>query len=207
MSESCTSCYANGGVYCTGFGGNCWTPILIDVRGDGFALTNAQQGVDFDDGNGTILRTAWTVGSSDDAWLVLDRNRNGAIDNGTELFGNAAPQEPVNPGQLKNGFRALQQFDLTPNGGNHDQLIDQRDGIFALLKLWQDENHNGTSEPSELHSLPELGLRSIALDYKESKRKDGNGNTFRYRSKVADTQGTQLGRWAYDVFLQANRAN
>lgn len=194
MSQACTSCYANGGVYCTGTGGNCWTPILVDVNGDGFVLTNAKQGVNFDDGNGTILRTAWTLASGDDAWLVLDRDGNGTIDNGTELFGNAAPQPPVAPGQLKNGFRALQQFDVPANGGNGDELLDQQDRILGALRLWQDFNHNGISEPSELHSLPDLGLRSISLFYRESKRRDGNGNTFRYRAKVVDTNGAQLGR-------------
>ena len=207
MSQACMSCYANGGVYCSGFGGNCWTPILVDVNGDGFVLTNAEQGVNFDDGNGTILRTAWTVASGDDAWLVLDRDGTGTIDNGTELFGNAAPQPPVAPGQLKNGFRALQQFDVPENGGNSDELLDQQDRIFGALRLWQDSNHNGISESSELHSLPALGLRSISLSYKESKRRDRNGNTFRYRAKVVDNDGAQLGRWAYDVFLQAKRAH
>lgn len=207
MSQACTSCYSNGGVYCTGTGGNCWTPILVDVNGDGFVLTNAKQGVNFDDGNGTILRTAWTVASGDDAWLVLDRDGNGAIDNGTELFGNAAPQPPVTPGQLKNGFRALEQFDIPANGGNGDRVLDQQDSIFGVLRLWQDFNHNGISEPAELHSLPDLGLRSISLVYKEAKRRDANGNTFRYRAKVVDTNGTQLGRWVYDVFLQAKRAS
>jgi hypothetical protein len=52
-----------------------------------------------------------------------------------------------------------------------------------------------------LHTLTELGLRSIGLDYKESERTDRYGNRFRYRAKVYGADGQQLGRWAYDVFL------
>ena len=205
MSQTCASCYNQGGVYCTGQGGNCWTPIIVDVNGNGFSLTNAEHGVDFNDGNGTILRTAWTTANSDDAWLVLDRNGNGLIDDATELFGNAAPQPPVSPGELKNGFRALSQYDAPQNGGNGDGVLDQHDGTFDSLRLWQDTNHNGISEVSELHSLRQLGLRSIDLDYKLARRKDKNRNTFRYRAKVLDVRGAQLGRWAFDVFLDARR--
>lgn len=89
------------------------------------------------------------------------------------------------------------------NGDNGDGQITKLDAIFAALRLWQDTNHNGFSEASELHRIHDLGLKSIDLDYRESKRKDQYGNQFRYRAKVKDTHDAQLGRWAWDVFLTA----
>ena len=179
------------------------TPIVVDVDGNGFSLTSAEEGVAFDlNGNGIKQgRLAWSSAASDDAWLVLDRNGNGLIDDGSEMFGNFTPQRPPPEGIPKNGFNALAVFDEIAFGGDGDGWLTARDRIFRSLRLWQDVNHDGVSQASELYSLEERGLTSIDLSYKSSERVDQYGNHFRFRAKVQDVHGRQLGRWAWDVFL------
>jgi len=177
------------------------SPIVVDVDGDGYDLTSAEEGVDFDIGNdGRPDRVAWTSAGSDDSWLVLDRNHNGIVDNGTELFGNFTPQlrsKNVEP----NGFIALAEYDKPYNGGNGDGSIDEHDRIFGELRLWRDENHNGVSESTELSTLANAGVTGISLDYKESRMVDRFGNAFRYRARVEKHRGSEAARWAWDVYL------
>jgi hypothetical protein len=205
--QSYCDCVAN-------YGANAWnsstclcqdpfSPIVIDTAGNGFSLTNAANGVNFDlSSDGIPERLSWTTAHSDDAWLVFDRNGNNLIDNGSEMFGNYTLQPEPPAGELRNGFLALAVFDNPANGGNGDGQIDRRDSVFNRLRLWRDSNHNGVSDTNETRKLSLSPIRKLELNYQESRRVDEFGNAFRYRAIVRDEYGAQVGRWAWDVFLK-----
>ena len=181
--ESCQS-GGNGGTYyvwdpvleeCVEFFG---TPIVIDTTGDGYRFTGINDGVLFDlDADGQLDRVAWTHRNSDVAFLAMDRNGNGKIDNGAELFGD---HTPVVGGTTSNGFEALKFLESLPTDG----YITDRDPEFARLLLWIDRNHNGISEPEELQCAAEAGVEGISLAYKHTRREDRFGNEFRLVGKL-----------------------
>jgi hypothetical protein len=183
------------------------SPIIIDTEGEGFHLTSAAAGVSFDiAGNGHPVQIAWTASGFHNAFLALP-GADGLVHNGKELFGNFTEQ-PVsnNP----NGFLALAEFDKPENGGNGDGVIGERDAVYSRLRLWIDENHDGISQPEELHSLAELGVYALTLDYQQSRRTDQFGNAFRFKAQVNPwtkrdrrDEASEVGRWTYDVFLVA----
>jgi hypothetical protein len=180
----------------------CQSPIILDLTGDGFRLTNAENGVEFDiTGSGLPEQMGWTAPGVDNAFLALP-GADGLVHSGKQLFGNFTPQPPSD---TPNGFAALAVYDDPKNGGNGDGVIDSRDAIFSSLRLWIDENHDGVSHPGELHTLPSLGVNSISLKYKEADKTDRFGNQFRYKALVDPDHpsATPIGRVAYDVFFVA----
>ena len=177
-------------------------PIIISDRGNTLPLTDPENGVNFDlNSDGFAEPLSWTAEGEDDAFLVMDRNGNGRIDDGTELFGNFTPQ-PAS--EVPSGFLALAVFDGVSEGGNEDGWITSEDQVFNLLQLWADINHDGVSESNELTTVTDSSIEGIDLGYYESGRVDRYGNRFRYTSRVLRerTPGSPpVVTFAVDVFF------
>jgi hypothetical protein len=175
------------------------SPILIDVGGKGYRLTSVDDGVLFDiDGDGTREQVSWTARGAENAFLVLDQNGNGLIDDGTELFGTAT-RVLNGASTAANGFEALRFYQV---GGfaDVDDVVSAADGVFAQLLLWTDRNHNGISEPNELQTLGSAGVGAIGLNYRTSGRRDRYGNTFRQAAKLTWSNGQQSN--IYDIWFR-----
>ena len=183
---------------CTAFSDH--SPIIIAVGASAaYPLVAPQDGVWFDiNADGVPDRIGWTAPGSAIAFLALDRNHNGLIDNGSELFGTSTPLG----GNLiaGNGFEALAYYDRPENGGNGDGVLDARDSIWPQLILWIDTNHDGVSQREELHTPAEFGLTGIDLHVRSENRRDAYGNFFHYAARAYF--GNQA-RVIYDVFFAA----
>jgi hypothetical protein len=153
----------------------------MDTENDGIHLTGLDDPVWFDiDADGDADLISWTDRS--EGILALDRNGNGTIDDGGELFGNATLL--ADGRQAPNGYVALAELDAWAFGGNGDAFIDAADEAFASLRLWTDLNHDGVSQPEELLTLAEAGILRISLDYRTSHRTDRYGNEFKFLGKA-----------------------
>jgi hypothetical protein len=116
-------------------------PLMITLGADAGKLSGATVSFDMKgDGGKVDLPFAQSGG-----WLALDKNGNGKIDNGTELFG---PQSG-------NGFSDLARLD-----SNHDGVIDQSDPAFADLRVWSGVDSKGNDQ---LASLQDLHIGAIFL--------------------------------------------
>lgn len=173
------------------------TPIVLDLAARGLRLTGLDRAVSFDlNADGVPDRLSWTDPDGGDGLLALDRNGNGRIDDGRELFSPVATQHDSDE---RNGFKALALFDEWPMGGNGDGMISTDDEIFERLLVWRDANHDGESQPDELTPLASH-LTAIDLEVRETGRRDRFGNELRWSSKtLAEALPRPFG--AVDVIL------
>lgn len=169
-----------------------YTPIVLDLGRRGVEMSNARDGVMFQiNDTGSTLMMGWPVQSSN-PWLFLDRNGDGLVNDGSELFGNTTRLRSGQP--ASNGYEALAELD-----SNGDRVLDELDTMFGQLRLWHDADRDGVSIPSEIHSLAEDGVVALSLDAREMNRVDRWGNRFRLRARVtiASSPGP---RFSYDVY-------
>ncbi|MBX3611908.1 MAG: hypothetical protein KF871_18595, partial [Hydrogenophaga sp.] len=160
-----------------------YDPLAIDLDGDGIETVGIGSApITFDhNADGVRTGTGWVTG--DDAWLVIDRNGNGSIDSGRELFG--VDYLKANNQLATSGLDAL--ADLDSNG---DGVFNASDAAFAQVQLWQDLNQDGISQSNELFGLADKGIASISLTGTTAGTNLGNGNTVATSAVVTRDDGS-----------------
>jgi hypothetical protein len=167
-------------------GGPC-SPIIIDLAKDGISLGARGVGVYFDvNGDYVPDHVQWVRPQGDEAFLTLDRNGNGIVDNGAELFGVGTPLT-MEGGTAPNGFVALAQYDQPVMGGNDDGLISDADSIWTRLGLWRDANADGISTAGEMHTLEAAGITTLETIPKFRKYRDEAGNVIPFWARATTT--------------------
>lgn len=201
QGDSCSSgseCCNGNCVEAEGICGGGASPLLIDLENNSrqYHLTSAANGVSFDiSADGHPVRMGWTRASSPVGFVTLDRNNNGVIDDGSELFGTATLLRDGR--RASNGFVALADID-----DNMDGKVNEADSRFSRLRLWVDANHNGISESAELVALPDVGVRAIFTQYAERRYEDRFGNKYAYEGLARVTKsGHVVERRVYDVYF------
>ena len=145
-------------------------PLTLDLDGDGIETVgiNTNNPILFDhDADGVKTATGWV--KPDDGLLVLDRNNNGVIDNGRELFGDSTVMS--NGQTAADGFAALADLD-----SNQDGVINTNDAQFANLRVWRDLNQDGVSQANELSTLEQQNIASISLTTTQNNQLQPDGN-------------------------------
>lgn len=156
-------------------------PLILDLDGDGTETIGVESGAYFDhDANGFAEQTGWV--GKDDGLLVLDRNNNGTIDTGRELFGDNTILK--NGSLATDGLQALADLD-----SNADHKIDSADAAFSQLKVWKDVNSDGISTSNELHTLSELNIKSLNTTYTTTNITDPSGNIQTHAATYETTDG------------------
>jgi hypothetical protein len=187
-------------------------PLALDLNNDGITTISANDGIMFDHNNSGIrYGTGWINPS--DGWLALDRNGNGKIDSGRELFGDNTRKLDGN--FAAHAYDALKSFDTNNDGqvsaadatgdadssgtidgsetywdidnnGEYDASVDK---TFADLRVWVDANSNGVTDGGELKTLAELNIVSIGTGKTTVNVADENGNLNTFKGNYTTSSG------------------
>jgi hypothetical protein len=140
-------------------------PLVLDLDGDGLEITPLATSILFD-ANGDAIKTATAWVGAGDGLLAWDRNANGSIDSGRELFGDETLL--ADGTKAAHGFAALAELDTgsVVNGvtvGVGDGVFDANDSAYSAVRVWTDVNQDGISQAAELHTLADSGVSAITL--------------------------------------------
>jgi Ca2+-binding RTX toxin-like protein len=174
-----------------GIGGS--DPLVLDLDGDGFELTNETSASPrFDiDNDGFLERTAFVKG--DDALLARDLNGDGDINDASELFGFGrtsgfsilATLDGNGDGKVDAGDNGLADF-------NGDGALSAADSFSSLL-VWRDLDRDAVSDAGELGSVGDYGITSFSLGVTAVDQAADGGNRITGLSTFTRSDGTTGG--------------
>jgi hypothetical protein len=198
MSDLSMTCSLDPDKACTTYWDNgCDTPLVLSFDGAPVEyLADRDHGFDLDGAQSLV--TDWPTART--PWLAVDRDGNGSIDDGSELFGSMSPLG--SGARARNGFAALRELDA-----NGDGRLTPQDPGFSRLLVWSDGDGDRRSAASELASVSGRGLLSIDLAYTSGPRCDARGNceveraSFTYR----DAAGMERTGAVVDVHIARQR--
>jgi hypothetical protein len=172
-----------------------YTPIVLDLNGNGITTLAMVDGVQFDLlASGQPVQTGWVAPT--DGLLVRDLSGDGLINNGTELFGNATVL--ADGSTASDGYQALAELD-----SNHDGVISAADAAYSQLGVWVDANSDGISEAGEVQRLVALGITEISVTAQITSTQD-HGNTIGLTSSYQTADG--VSHLAGDVWFATHDA-
>ena len=180
------------------------SPVVIDVTGEGFFLTDVAHGVSFRRGpESAPQQFSWTDPAHHNAWLVKPNADGSVTSMSMNMFGNLSPQPKSS---TPNGYLALAYWASQEGCGDlTGKKLDAKScpAVWSALRLWHDANQDGIAQSGELQSLDDAGITGISLNYHDNRYIDQFGNQFFYRAQIWDVDGNDGNNRCYDVFLMA----
>jgi hypothetical protein len=172
--------------------GACSTPLVLAFHGERVHFTRPAGGFDLL-GAGTSVDSDWVDATT--PWLALDRNDNGIVDDGRELFGSMT--ELPTGVRASNGFVALAELDEDGDG-----WITARDASFSRLLVWSDRDQDRRSSAGELTRAEDIGIVAVSLGYRNDVRcAEGSCEIERARFVFRDERGVEQDGQIVDVHL------